>query len=135
MSLFSSHDSDFDEDSSNSHFLRPAAQSCNRPWQPYEVDLFYEGLVRYHKDFNRVARHVGSKSVKDCVEFYYLWKNICYEESQSFKSLYSSASQQFSSADCNGSSSSNSSAEQSCLSSSISSQQEMAGPSSVSSVV
>merc|ERR1712242_674419 len=58
------------------------------PWQPLEVDLFYEGLVRYHKDFTKVSRHVGTKSVKDCVEFYYLWKNICFEESQSFKSLF-----------------------------------------------
>ena len=59
-----------------------------QPWQPYEVDLFYEGLVRYHKNFTKIARHVGTKSVKDCVEFYYLWKNICHEESESFKSLF-----------------------------------------------
>ena len=62
------------------------------PWQPFEVDLFYEGLVRYHKDFNKVSKHVGTKSVKDCVEFYYLWKNICFEESQSFKSLFAQTS-------------------------------------------
>ena len=63
-----------------------------QPWQPYEVDLFYEGLVRYHKNFTKIARHVGTKSVKDCVEFYYLWKNICHEESESFKSLFAQES-------------------------------------------
>ena len=40
------------------------------------------------------ARHVGTKSVKDCVEFYYLWKNICHEESQSFKSLFAQSESQ-----------------------------------------
>jgi len=70
------------------HHLQPQKQ----PWQPFEVDLFYEGLVRYHKDFNKVSKHVGTKSVKDCVEFYYLWKNICFEESQSFKSLFAQTS-------------------------------------------
>ena len=66
--------------------------STSQPWQPFEVDLFYEGLVRYHKDFNKVSKHVGTKSVKNCVEFYYLWKNICLEESQSFKSLFAQTS-------------------------------------------
>ena len=61
-------------------------KSC---WQSLEVDLFYEGMVRYHKDFTKISNHVGSKSVKECVEFYYLWKNMCVEESQSFKSLFS----------------------------------------------
>ena len=65
-----------------------AGNGIKQPWQPYEVDLFYEGLVRYHKNFTKIATHVGTKNVKDCVEFYYLWKNICHEESQSFKSLF-----------------------------------------------
>lgn len=86
LSLFSSQESDSEDDASS-------AMPKTKPWQPFEVDLFYEGLVRYHKDFNKVAKHVGSKSVKDCVEFYYLWKNICLEESQSFKSLFSNSLQ------------------------------------------
>ena len=61
-------------------------KSC---WQTLEVDMFYEGMVKYHKDFTKISNHVGSKSVKECVEFYYLWKNMCVEESQSFKSLFS----------------------------------------------
>lgn len=87
LSLFSSQESDSEDD----HCLvtPPPTSTKTKPWQPFEVDLFYEGLVRYHKDFNKVSKHVGSKSVKDCVEFYYLWKNICFEESQSFKSLFS----------------------------------------------
>ncbi len=90
LSLFSSQESDSEDDT------QPAQSSLtpyhfSKSWQPYEVDLFYEGLVRYHKDFNKVSKHVATKSVKDCVEFYYLWKNICFEESQSFKSLFAQA--------------------------------------------
>ena len=83
MSLFSSPEEASDSEDDSMTF-----KSGRQPWQPYEVDLFYEGLVRYHKNFTKIARHVGTKSVKDCVEFYYLWKNICHEESQSFKSLF-----------------------------------------------
>ena len=73
-------------DSDEPSFMDTTPKSC---WQSLEVDLFYEGMVRYHKDFTKISNHVGSKSVKECVEFYYLWKNMCVEESQSFKSLFS----------------------------------------------
>ena len=89
-------DSSEDEISRSPNKHARAASSmleCQQPWQPLEVDLFYEGLVRYHKDFTKVSRHVVTKSVRDCVEFYYLWKNICFEESQSFKSLFAQSLQ------------------------------------------
>ena len=101
MSLFSSPEEASDSEdelltsscppmgiSSSSSSKSVAGNGIKQPWQPYEVDLFYEGLVRYHKNFTKIATHVGTKNVKDCVEFYYLWKNICHEESQSFKSLF-----------------------------------------------
>ena len=72
--------------SSDSEENNESTKAC---WQSLEVDLFYEGMVRYHKDFTKISNHVGSKTVKECVEFYYLWKNMCVEESQSFKSLFS----------------------------------------------
>ncbi|TRY69926.1 hypothetical protein TCAL_01235 [Tigriopus californicus] len=59
-------------------------------WSESEVNSFYESLVHHHKNFSRIAREIGSKSVKDVVEFYYLWKNICRDESQSFKTIFSS---------------------------------------------
>ena len=84
LSLMSSQDSE-DE-------MEEWQQPASPPWQPFEVDMFYEALVRYHKDFHKVSRHIATKSVKECVEFYYLWKNICFEESQSFKSLFAQTS-------------------------------------------
>lgn len=59
-------------------------------WSENEVNTFYESLVHHHKNFSKISREIGSKSVKDVVEFYYLWKNICRDESQSFKTIFSS---------------------------------------------
>lgn len=56
-------------------------------WSPEEVDLFYEALCRNRKDFRRIAADIPGKSSRDCVEFYYVWKNLCREESQSFKGI------------------------------------------------
>ena len=60
----------------------------SRPsWTAEEVDMFYEALCKHKKDFSKIAADLPNKSTKDCVEFYYLWKNICREESESFKSI------------------------------------------------
>ena len=56
-------------------------------WSAEEVDMFYEALCKHKKDFAKIAGDLPNQSTKDCVEFYYLWKNICREESQSFKSI------------------------------------------------
>ena len=57
-------------------------------WTESEVDLFYEGLVKHHKNFYKISSDIKSKSTKECVEFYYLWKNVCQEEAQSFKNIF-----------------------------------------------
>ena len=59
-------------------------------WNEVEVDAFYEAMMRNHKDFERISSEVGSKSVKECVKFYYFWKNLCREEARSFKSICNS---------------------------------------------
>jgi len=56
-------------------------------WTAEEVDMFYEALCKHKKDFSKISADLPHKTSKDCVEFYYLWKNICREESQSFKSI------------------------------------------------
>ena len=62
--------------------------TSSRPWTESEVDLFYEGLVKHHKNFHKISSDIKSKSTKECVEFYYLWKNVCQEEAQSFKNIF-----------------------------------------------
>lgn len=44
------------------------------------MDAFYQGLLKYNKDFSGISTEVGSKSTKQCVQFYYLWKRLCPEE-------------------------------------------------------
>ena len=76
-----------------------AETSRSRDWSAEEVDMFYEALCKHKKDFVKISGDFPNKSIKDCVEFYYLWKNICREESQSFKSIINDHSEEVDSAD------------------------------------
>lgn len=49
-------------------------------WTSQEMDAFYQGLLKYNKDFSAISRDVGGKSAKQCVQFYYLWKRLCPDE-------------------------------------------------------
>lgn len=49
-------------------------------WTSHEMDVFYQGLLKYNKDFCAISRDVGAKSAKQCVQFYYLWKRLCPDE-------------------------------------------------------
>ena len=63
-------------------------ENHSKKWTESEVDLFYEGLVKHHKNFHKISSDIKSKSTKECIEFYYLWKNVCREEAQSFKNIF-----------------------------------------------
>ena len=63
----------------------------NAAWSDEEVSAFYESLVKYHKDFDKIAENVGSRSKAECVEYYYIWKNVCRDESRSFKAIFSAS--------------------------------------------
>ena len=71
----------------------------SRNWTAAELDMFYEALCKHKKDFVKISGDLPNKSIKDCVEFYYLWKNICREESQSFKSIINDNSDEVNSSD------------------------------------
>lgn len=49
-------------------------------WTTEEITQFQYGLARYGRDFHLVARALQSsgmnKTVKACVEFYYVWKRM-----------------------------------------------------------
>ncbi|XP_026824869.1 uncharacterized protein LOC105280652 isoform X2 [Ooceraea biroi] len=49
-------------------------------WTSYEMDMFYQGLLKYNKDFSAISRDIGAKTAKQCVQFYYLWKRFCPDE-------------------------------------------------------
>ena len=66
----------------------PTNDMQSNRWLESEVDLFYEGLVKHHKNFFKISSDIKTKSTKECIEFYYLWKNVCQEEAQSFKNIF-----------------------------------------------
>lgn len=49
-------------------------QSANNFWTQSERQLFEKLIMVHGKNFLHVSRDIRSKSVKECVEFYYLWK-------------------------------------------------------------
>ncbi|KAG8227229.1 hypothetical protein J437_LFUL008193 [Ladona fulva] len=49
-------------------------------WAPHEIDAFRQGLYKFDKDFHSISYQIGTKTVKQCVQFYYLWKKVCPDE-------------------------------------------------------
>ena len=45
-------------------------------WTEKEVKMFEEAWLKYDKCFPDVAEEVGTKTTKQCIEYYYLWKKI-----------------------------------------------------------
>ena len=44
-------------------------------WSPYQIALFEAGMAHHGKDFYAISKEFrGSKSTKQIVDFYYLWK-------------------------------------------------------------
>nr|CAH7735520.1 unnamed protein product [Callosobruchus chinensis] len=50
-----------------------------------ETELFHRALLRHDKDFRRVAQEMKSKTAKQCVQFYYVWKKVCSDEYKRLK--------------------------------------------------
>ncbi|XP_064489874.1 uncharacterized protein LOC135401406 isoform X2 [Ornithodoros turicata] len=59
---------------------------CHR-WSREEIELYQEALNTFDKDFFSVAAKVGSKNVKQCVEFYYVWKKVAPDEYRRLRCL------------------------------------------------
>lgn len=57
-------------------------------WTSQEMDIFYQSLLKYNKDFPAIARDIGSKSTRHCVQFYYLWKRLCPDEYKRLRLRY-----------------------------------------------
>ncbi|OUC44349.1 Myb-like DNA-binding domain protein [Trichinella nativa] len=54
--------------------------SCNYPdvhmWSPEEIETFETALLKFDKDFNEISKKVRTKSVQQCISFYYSWKTL-----------------------------------------------------------
>ncbi|XP_050443678.1 uncharacterized protein LOC126847469 isoform X2 [Adelges cooleyi] len=54
-------------------------------WTQNEVSTFHKAIFRYDKDFSFISQELGSKTLKQCVQFYYLWKKVCPEDYKQFQ--------------------------------------------------
>ena len=59
--------------------LRSLQNPLRRPtiidmWSPYEIGLFESAICVYGKHFAAIAKTIKTKSCKEVVEFYYVWK-------------------------------------------------------------
>ncbi|XP_039203636.1 transcriptional-regulating factor 1 isoform X5 [Crotalus tigris] len=59
-----------------SHPLANYHYAGSDQWTPFERKLFSKALATYGKDFIFVQKMVKSKTVAQCVEYYYTWKKI-----------------------------------------------------------
>ncbi|GFX31367.1 zinc finger protein 541 [Trichonephila clavipes] len=62
------------------HPLLTFQYSENDKWNPEEIEAYHQGLLKCDKDFFSIAKEIPSKSVKQCIQFYYLWKKVCPDE-------------------------------------------------------
>lgn len=49
-------------------------------WKKDEIEKYHRALLISDKDFTEIAKEVGTKTVKQCIQFYYIWKKLCCEE-------------------------------------------------------
>lgn len=58
-------------------------------WSPYEVACFEGAIMLVGKNFYEIGKIIRSKSTKDCIEFYYMWKMTSHyrQWKQSFEPL------------------------------------------------
>lgn len=45
-------------------------------WTGVEIKNFETAILKHDKSFSEIAQEVGTKTVKQCIEFYYLWKKV-----------------------------------------------------------
>lgn len=73
---------------SSDHPLRSCDYNDSDRWTAYEMDVFYQGLLKYNKDFLAIAQDVRTKNSRQCVQFYYLWKRLCPDEYKKLQQRY-----------------------------------------------
>ncbi|XP_059191763.1 uncharacterized protein LOC131973719 [Centropristis striata] len=62
------------ETPNNNNNIKPAQQYPSVSWSAAERRLLVKSLQLHQKDFSRIQKAVKTKSLPQCVEFYYLWK-------------------------------------------------------------
>ncbi|KAJ8982930.1 hypothetical protein NQ317_004586 [Molorchus minor] len=67
------------------HPLLAYQYSESDKWSSMETEIFHKALLKYDKDFRSIAQEIGTKTIKQCVQFYYVWKKVCTDEYRRLK--------------------------------------------------
>ncbi|KHJ43728.1 Myb-like DNA-binding domain protein [Trichuris suis] len=67
------------------HPLHDYTYNDCQQWSAKEMIQFEDALLKGDKDFNEVSAAVGTKSVADCIAFYYSWKIVFKRSYQAFR--------------------------------------------------
>lgn len=59
----------------------------NDYWTTEEIEAYNAALMKCDKDFFNIAKEVKSKTVKQCIQFYYLWKKVCPDEYKRLRNI------------------------------------------------
>ncbi|KAK9739724.1 ELM2 domain [Popillia japonica] len=54
-------------------------------WTVSETEIFHQALLKHDKDFAAIAQEVETKTIKQCIQFYYVWKKVCVDEYKRLK--------------------------------------------------
>ncbi|XP_034326291.2 transcriptional-regulating factor 1 isoform X3 [Magallana gigas] len=49
-------------------------------WTSDEIEKYQQALWKCDKDFFAISKEIGTKTTKECLHFYYLWKKVCPDE-------------------------------------------------------
>ncbi|KAG5878830.1 hypothetical protein JTB14_023953 [Gonioctena quinquepunctata] len=65
-----------------------AYQYCESDkWSSSETEQFHKSLLKNDKDFRSIAQEIRTKTIKQCVQFYYVWKKVCADEYRRIKQM------------------------------------------------
>jgi hypothetical protein len=58
------------------HFMKSPLRrpSIVEKWSPYEIAIFEGSMFHYGKEFRTISQQIGTKSTKEVIDFYYVWK-------------------------------------------------------------
>jgi hypothetical protein len=56
-------------------------------WTPDDIQSFQDAIYKSEKDFHQVSAELGNRTVKECIEFYYMWKKTCPDDYRKLRNL------------------------------------------------
>ncbi|KAK3597415.1 hypothetical protein CHS0354_040150 [Potamilus streckersoni] len=69
------------------HHLLNYIYQENDSWSAEEIDKYQQAMFNHDKDFFMISKEVATKTTKQCIQFYYLWKKVSPDEYKRLKRI------------------------------------------------